>query len=221
MVGGSLRRRDHRRLRVGTRAIDMFNLTASMAVAMKAFAQSGFRPRGTLIYAAVADEEAGGEFGARFLAEREPDAVACDFLVTESGGFPMPSPAGVRMPYLHEEKGPLWATMKVHGAPCHGSMPFHADNTLREGRRSRSPHRRLSTSLSTRRVVARLRRRTRASRRASGAASPRGWVHRDDRDAAPRVVEARVLEHPHDHHADDVHGRFQGEHHPGRSGHRT
>jgi len=114
----------------GRGAIDMFNLTASMAVAMKAFAESGFRPRGSLIYAAVADEEAGGELGARFLAEREPDAVACDFLVTESGGFPMPSPAGVRMPYLHEEKGPLWATMKVHGAPCHGSMPFKADNAL-------------------------------------------------------------------------------------------
>ena len=114
----------------GRGAIDMFNLTASMAVAMKAFAQSGFRPRGSLIYAAVADEEAGGEFGARYLAEREPDAVACDYLVTESGGFPMPSPAGVRMPYLHEEKGPLWATMKVHGAPCHGSMPFRSDNAL-------------------------------------------------------------------------------------------
>ena len=114
----------------GRGAIDMFNLTASMSVAMKAFAQSGFRPRGHLIYAAVADEEAGGEFGARFLAEREPDAVACDFLVTESGGFPLPSPEGVRMPYLHEEKGPLWASMKVHGAPCHGSMPFRADNAL-------------------------------------------------------------------------------------------
>ncbi len=114
----------------GRGAIDMFNLTASMAVAMKTFAKSGFRPRGNLIYAAVADEEAGGEYGARFLAEREPDAVACDFLVTESGGFPMPSPEGVRLPYLHEEKGPLWASMKVHGAPCHGSMPFRADNAL-------------------------------------------------------------------------------------------
>ena len=30
----------------GRGAIDMFNLTASMAVAMKAFAQSGFRPHG-------------------------------------------------------------------------------------------------------------------------------------------------------------------------------
>ncbi|HTN78295.1 MAG TPA: M20/M25/M40 family metallo-hydrolase [Acidimicrobiales bacterium] len=114
----------------GRGAIDMFNLTASMAVAMKAFAASGLRPRGTLIYAAVADEEAGGELGARFLAEREPEAVACDYLVTESGGFPLPSPAGVRLPYLHEEKGPLWASLKVHGAPCHGSMPFRADNAL-------------------------------------------------------------------------------------------
>jgi acetylornithine deacetylase/succinyl-diaminopimelate desuccinylase-like protein len=114
----------------GRGAIDMFNLTASMAVAVKSLALSGYRPTGTLIYAAVADEEAGGDYGARFLAEHEADAVRCDYLVTESGGFPLPSASGVRLPYLHEEKGPLWATMRVHGAPGHGSVPFRSDNAL-------------------------------------------------------------------------------------------
>ena len=38
----------------GRGAIDMFNLTASMAVAVKNLATSNFRPKGTLIYLAVA-----------------------------------------------------------------------------------------------------------------------------------------------------------------------
>src|SRR4029078_5908762 len=40
----------------GRGAVDMLNLTASMAGAFKRFATSGFRPDGTLIYLAVADE---------------------------------------------------------------------------------------------------------------------------------------------------------------------
>ena len=45
----------------GRGAVDMLNLTASMAVATKYLARSGWRPRGTLIYLGVADEEAGGD----------------------------------------------------------------------------------------------------------------------------------------------------------------
>lgn len=114
----------------GRGAIDMFNLTASMAVAFKHLARSGFRPKGTLVYAAVADEEAGGEHGARFLIDEHPDAVRCDYLITESGGFPIATPDGVRLPFLAEEKGPLWATLRITGTPGHASMPFCSDNAL-------------------------------------------------------------------------------------------
>ena len=48
----------------GRGAIDMLNLTASQAVALKALARRGWRPRGTLVYLACADEEAGGTLGA-------------------------------------------------------------------------------------------------------------------------------------------------------------
>src|SRR5262245_33825936 len=59
----------------GRGAIDMLNLTSTMAVAMYRLAKSGWRPRGTLIYLAVADEEAGGFLGAGDLVEHHDDAV--------------------------------------------------------------------------------------------------------------------------------------------------
>jgi acetylornithine deacetylase/succinyl-diaminopimelate desuccinylase-like protein len=114
----------------GRGAVDMFNLTASMAVAMKRLALEGWKPRGTLVYAAVADEEALGRYGAEHLTLNERDAVRCDFLITESGGFPMPTPAGVRLPVLVTERGPLWSTLRVRGTPGHGSLPFGTDNAL-------------------------------------------------------------------------------------------
>ena len=72
----------------------MLNLTASMAVATRHLADEGFRPTGTLVYLAVADEEALGDHGARWLTEHEPDAVAADYVITESGGIPMPTAGG-------------------------------------------------------------------------------------------------------------------------------
>ena len=76
----------------GRGAIDMLNLTASMAVAFKRLAGDGFSPDGTLIYLAVADEEALGTYGAAQLVEHEFDAVGADYVITESGGIPLPSP---------------------------------------------------------------------------------------------------------------------------------
>ena len=80
----------------GRGAVDMLNLTASMAVATKHLAHDGFRPRGTLIYLAVADEEALGTLGAEHLVDHEADAVRADYVITESGGLPDAQPHGPR-----------------------------------------------------------------------------------------------------------------------------
>jgi acetylornithine deacetylase/succinyl-diaminopimelate desuccinylase-like protein len=116
----------------GRGAVDMLNLTASMAVAVRHLAQRGFTPRGTLIYAAVADEEALGSFGAEWLLREHRDAVAADYVITESGGFlmPLPSTTGPKLPVIVAEKGAYWCTLRVHGTPGHASTPFHTDNAL-------------------------------------------------------------------------------------------
>jgi len=114
----------------GRGAVDMLNLTASMAVATRHLARSGFNPKGTLIYLAVADEEALGTFGADHLVQHERDAVQADFVITESGGIPIPSPSGIKLPVIVGEKGCYWSTLRVKGTPGHGSQPYKTDNAL-------------------------------------------------------------------------------------------
>ena len=114
----------------GRGAVDMLNITASQAVAFRRLAQSGFRPKGTLIYLAVADEEALGTWGASWLIEHERDAVYADYVITESGGYQMPTPDGVRLPVLTGEKGTFWSKLRIRGTPGHGSQPFRTDNAV-------------------------------------------------------------------------------------------
>ena len=114
----------------GRGAVDMLNLTASQAVAFRRLADSGFKPRGTLIYLAVADEEALGTWGADWLLDHERDAVYADYVLTESGGFQIPTPHGPRLPVLVGEKGTYWTKIRVHGTPGHGSQPHRTDNAL-------------------------------------------------------------------------------------------
>jgi acetylornithine deacetylase/succinyl-diaminopimelate desuccinylase-like protein len=114
----------------GRGAIDMLGITASMAVATKRALQSGWRPRGTLIYLAVADEEALGTWGADWMVQNEWDAVRCDMLVTEFGGARLPLGATPKLPIMVAEKGSHWTKLRVRGVPGHGSMPFKTDNAV-------------------------------------------------------------------------------------------
>jgi acetylornithine deacetylase/succinyl-diaminopimelate desuccinylase-like protein len=114
----------------GRGAVDMLNLTASQAVAFRRLADSGFTPRGTLIYLAVADEEAQGVWGAHWLLDHEREAVYADYVLTESGGFQVPTAAGPRLPVVVGEKGTFWSKLTVRGTPGHGSQPFRTDNAV-------------------------------------------------------------------------------------------
>jgi acetylornithine deacetylase/succinyl-diaminopimelate desuccinylase-like protein len=114
----------------GRGAVDMLNLTASMAVAFRRLADSGFQPDGTLVYLAVADEEALGAYGAEWLTEHEADAIRADYVITESGGIPVPGAEGTMLPLMVGEKGAHWARLRVSGTPGHGSQPYRTDNAL-------------------------------------------------------------------------------------------
>jgi acetylornithine deacetylase/succinyl-diaminopimelate desuccinylase-like protein len=114
----------------GRGAVDMLNLTASMAVAVRNLARSSWRPKGTLTFLAVADEEALGTWGADWLTAHEPDAVRADYVLTESGGIQIPTPRGVRLPVTTGEKGTHWVRLAVRGTAGHASRPYRSDNAL-------------------------------------------------------------------------------------------
>jgi acetylornithine deacetylase/succinyl-diaminopimelate desuccinylase-like protein len=114
----------------GRGAVDMLNLTSSMAVAFRNFARTGFRPRGDLIFFGVADEEAGSAHGARWMADHESDAIRADYVLTENGGIHSGPSDAPHVSVNVAEKGVAWRRLTVRGAPGHGSMPFRKDNAL-------------------------------------------------------------------------------------------
>lgn len=116
----------------GRGAIDMLNLTSSMAVAMRRLAGANFAPRGDLVFVGVADEEALGIHGAKWITEHLADHVRTDYLITESGGIPIPVDDEVRLPVLTAEKGVFWCNLTIRGTPGHGSQPLRTDNAVRK-----------------------------------------------------------------------------------------
>lgn len=112
----------------GRGAIDMLNMTATMAVSFRQLAESGWRPRGTLIYFGVADEEAGGVHGAKFMTEQHWDAIGADYVLTEMGGFPVGKAEPRRAVISVAEKGIAGRRLRVTGTPGHGSRPYANDN---------------------------------------------------------------------------------------------
>ena len=80
---------------------------------------------------AVADEEALGTHGAKWLCDHAADEVNSDYVITESGGFPMGGADGTtRLPVIVGEKGVYWCILTVKGTPGHASQPLRTDNAL-------------------------------------------------------------------------------------------
>lgn len=117
----------------GRGGVDMLNQTAGHAVALRTLAESDERLRGDVVFAAVADEEAGGAHGAGWLAEHAPDAIECAWAVGEGGGFRLTldhDDHDAAMAVMVGEKGPMWQHLDFVGEPGHGSMPHGSDNAL-------------------------------------------------------------------------------------------
>jgi acetylornithine deacetylase/succinyl-diaminopimelate desuccinylase-like protein len=114
----------------GRGAVDMLNFVASMAVAVRKFALSGRRPRGNLIFLAVADEESGGTYGSRWMAEHHWDDIKAPFVLTEGGGVHGGPPDSPTITCSVAERGVAWRRLTIEGTPGHGSMPYGVRNAL-------------------------------------------------------------------------------------------
>ena len=114
----------------GRGAVDMLNITSSMAVAFRHLADTNFRPKGDLIFFGVADEEAGSLAGAEWFAQNEWSAIEADYVLTESGGIHLGDGEAPSIMMNVGEKGIEWRRLRVRGTPGHGSRPFRSDNAL-------------------------------------------------------------------------------------------
>jgi acetylornithine deacetylase/succinyl-diaminopimelate desuccinylase-like protein len=119
----------------GRGALDMKGpLTVLLAAFLKAKAE-GLVPPGDVLFAAVADEEAGDEYGVRYLvAEHSGLFEGVRYAFGEFGGFNM-TMAGKRVyPIMVAEKQICWMKATFRGLGGHASMPVRGQAMARLGR---------------------------------------------------------------------------------------
>ncbi|MGN9908997.1 M20/M25/M40 family metallo-hydrolase [Phytohabitans sp. LJ34] len=115
----------------GRGALDMKGAVAMALACARRFKRDGVVPPRDLIFAFVADEEAGGFAGARWLVDNRPDLFeGATESIGEVGGFSFTVADRARA-YLVQtaEKGAMWLRIKVTGTAGHGSM-VHDDNPI-------------------------------------------------------------------------------------------
>jgi acetylornithine deacetylase/succinyl-diaminopimelate desuccinylase-like protein len=121
VVGGEVR---------GRGAVDMLNQTAAMALTLRRLADEGFRPRGSVVYWAVPDEECGGHQGARLVLEGWPELVRSTATITEVGGARIDTPRGPIVEAYPAEKGSGGLAITVRGTSGHTSLPYQHRNAV-------------------------------------------------------------------------------------------
>eukprot|EP00903_Cladosiphon_okamuranus_P015751 g14537.t1 len=119
----------------GRGAVDMLNTVAAMLVAFVSIKESGVKLKGTLLFCAVSDEEAGGDDGAKFILSdpKLKELFNADYCVTELGGAAIPDfKLKPTLSFFQStaEKGMTTVEVMLKGRPGHGSIPSAADNAL-------------------------------------------------------------------------------------------
>lgn len=113
----------------GRGAIDMKNMVAMSLMTLIALKRSGLPLQRDVIFAAVADEEAGSDAGSVFLVEEYPELVRAAYVLNEVGGQTTHIGAQRFYPIQVAEKGICWFELEAHGDPGHGSLP-HGNNAV-------------------------------------------------------------------------------------------
>jgi len=107
----------------GRGAIDMKNMAAMSVAILRRLAVDKPVLARDVIFAGVADEEAGCDHGSRFLVEQHPELVRAEYAIGESGGFSLHLGSTTFYPIQVAEKGLCWVRARWTGEPGHGSMP--------------------------------------------------------------------------------------------------
>jgi acetylornithine deacetylase/succinyl-diaminopimelate desuccinylase-like protein len=115
----------------GRGAVDMKDMVGMTLALARHYKRHNIVPPRDIIFAFLADEEAGGLYGAQWLVDNRPELFeGATEAISEVGGFSITLRDNVRA-YLIEtaEKGIRWMTLRVRGTAGHGSM-LHHDNAV-------------------------------------------------------------------------------------------
>jgi acetylornithine deacetylase/succinyl-diaminopimelate desuccinylase-like protein len=118
----------------GRGAVDMKNMVAMSLMTLVLLKRTGARLERDVIFAAVADEEAGSRLGARFLVEHHPELVRAEYVLNEIGAYTLYIGDAVFYPIQVAEKGICWFELTAEGSPGHGSMPREDNAVVRIAR---------------------------------------------------------------------------------------
>ena len=117
----------------GRGAVDMKNMDAMILAVIRLWAKHNYQPERTIVIVFFADEEAGGIYGSRWMAEKHPEVFAgCSETVSEVGGFSLTLLSGKRVYAIEaSQKGIEWMRLTAEGVAGHGSMVNNANAVTR------------------------------------------------------------------------------------------
>lgn len=113
----------------GRGALDMKGLAAIWMALFLEIKRSGLVLERDIIFAACADEEMGGTWGAKWLVDNRPDLVDCEYVLNEGGGTGWNLAGKTIYTYQTAEKGICWTRVTAEGTAGHASVP-HDDNPV-------------------------------------------------------------------------------------------
>jgi acetylornithine deacetylase/succinyl-diaminopimelate desuccinylase-like protein len=117
----------------GRGAVDMKNMDAMILAVVRLWAKHDYQPERTIVIVFFADEEAGGIYGSRWMAEKHPEVFAgCSETISEVGGFSLTLLSGKRVYAIEaSQKGIEWMKLTAEGVAGHGSMVNDANAVTR------------------------------------------------------------------------------------------
>lgn len=115
----------------GRGAVDMKNVDAMILAIVRNWKRTGYQPPRNILLAFFADEEAGSNFGSRYMTREHPEVFdGYSEAISEVGGFSVTLSNGKRLYFIEAaQKGIHWMKLTANGRAGHGSM-VNNDNAI-------------------------------------------------------------------------------------------
>ena len=108
----------------GRGAVDMKDMDAMILAVIRAWKRANYQPPRNILIVFFADEEAGSEYGSRYLVKNRPEIFdGYTEAISEVGGFSVTITGGHRLYFIESaQKGINWLQLKATGDAGHGSF---------------------------------------------------------------------------------------------------